>query len=364
MTGEAALSSNDIYIARPIIEVDDQTNEMVQTLLISMNMSENDQGMSSLELVFSNSASVEGRGNDLAFEYSDNDLLSLGNPVRVLGGDNNDPAEIFKGSISALEMRMSESSEPRLTVLAEDVLQKARLTRRTRLFDAGSLDAIIRSVASGLEMQVDLTGMDQDVDEQLQLNQSDLAFLRRLVDRYDGDLQVVGDVLTIAPRSEIRRNTITLEMGSQLRNIRIMADLAHQVSKITFAGWDVAAGQEINVESDSSADHGPGQGKTGPEFLNESFGERSEHIPHTGVRDDIEAQALVNSGYSARARKFLCAEGVSEGNPAIRVGSHVTLTGVGPRFENTYYVTRVRHSYDLDNGYQTFFHAECAYLGV
>lgn len=249
-------------------------------------------------------------------------------------------------------------------VLAEDALQKARLARHTRLHDAGPLRDIIQSVASGLGMQNDITGMDQDVDEQLQFNESDLAFLRRLLDRFDGDLQVVGDVLKIASRSDIRRSEITLELGNQLLSVRVMADLAHQVSKITFAGWDVSAGREINVESDGSADLGPGQGKSGPEFLADSFGERSEHSSHAGAQNESEAQSLVNAAYSQCVRKFVCAEGLAEGNPGIRVGTHLTLTGLGPRFENTYYVTKVRHHYDMSTGYRTMFHAECAFLGA
>ena len=364
MTVETALSSHDIYFARPVIEVDDQVNDMVQNLLISMDLSETDQGMASLELVFVNSATVEGRGNDLAFEYGDNPLLSLGKTVRVKVGDNSAPEEIFKGTITALEMQMSETEEPRLMVLAEDILQKARMKRRTRLHDAGPIRSIIRSLASDLGLSADITGMDQDVEEEMQLNESDLAFLRRIIDRYDGDLHVSGDVLKVSPRSETRRGEVTLEMGSQLRSIRIMADLAHQVSKVTFAGWDVSAGREISTESDSSADFGPGQGKTGPEFLEESFGERSEHISRKGARDEAEAQAVVNAEFSGRVRKFVCAEGIAEGNGAIRVGTHLTLSGVGPRFENTYFVTKVRHHYDLTYGYRTAFNAECAYLGA
>jgi uncharacterized protein len=364
MTNETVLSPNDIYIAVPIIEVDGRINDMVQNLLVGMDMTESDHGMSSLELNFINSATVEGRGNDLAFEYSDNDLLSIGKPLKVWAGDHNDPQEIFRGTITALEMQMGESDVPRLMVLAEDALQKARLTRYTRLHEAGTLSSIIRSVASGLDVQIDIAGMDQEVDAQLQLNESDLAFLRRLLDRFDGDLQMVGDVLQVAPRSDIRRNEITLEQGSQLLSVRVMADLAHQVSKMTFSGWDVDAGREINVESDEAVDRGPGQGKSGPEFLDESFGERSEHLSRASARNESEAQALVNAGYSQRLRKFVCAEGVALGNPGIRVGTHLTLRGIGPRFENIYYVTKVRHHYGVSKGYRTVFHAECAFLGA
>jgi len=363
MTEETPLSQMDIYIARPIIEVEGLINDMVQNLLISMDLSETDQGMAAMELNFFNTATVEGRGNDLAFEYGDNDLLSLGKSIRVLGGDNNDPVELFRGTITALEMQMGGDSEPRLMVLAEDALQKARMTRRTRRFESGTLRSIIESAASDLGMQTDITGMDQTVDDQLQLNESDLAFLRRLIDRHDGEIWMAEETLTVTPRSEIRRNEVSLEMNSQLERLRIMADLAHQVNKVTFSGWDVGAGEQINVESDTSVDYGPGQGKTGAQFLSQSLGERSEHLSRTGAADDIEAQTLVNAGFSQRARKFVCAQGVTQGNPAIRVGTHLTLAGVGPRFENTYFVTRVRHHFNLETGYKTTFDAECAYLG-
>jgi len=364
MTNEAALSLNDIYLAIPIIEVDGQINDMVQNLLVAMEMTETDQGMSALELSFTNSATVAGRGNDLAFEYSDNDLLSLGKAIKVWAGDHSNPEEIFRGTITGLEIQMGRATEPRLLVLAEDGLQQARLTRHTRRHDAGSLRSIIQTVASGLNVQSDITGMDQEVDAQLQCNESDLAFLRRLLARFDGELHILGQVLKVAPRPDIRRSAVTLELGSQLLSIRVLADLAHQVSKVTFAGWDVAAGQEINVESDSSADLGPGQGKSGPEFLNESFGERSEHLGHAAARNETEAQTLVNGSYSRQTRKFVCAEGVAEGHPGIRVGTHLTLRGLGPRFENTYYVTQVRHHYDVAKGYRTIFQAECAFFGA
>jgi phage protein D len=307
---------------------------------------------------------VEGRGNDLAFEYSDNDLLSIGKSVTVKAGSHENPEEIFRGTITALEMQMGRGTEPRLTVLAEDALQKARLNRRTRRHDANTISSIVQSVASDLGLQTDITGMDMNVDDQLQFNESDLAFLRRILDRVDGDLQIAGDVLTVAPRSGIRRSRVTLDLGSQLISVRVLADIAHQVNTVTFSGWDVSSGQEITVDSDGSADMGPGQGRAGSEFVRQAYGDRSEHLSHAGAQNESEAQALVNAAFSERVRKFVCAEGVAEGNPGIRVGTHLTLQGLGPRFQNTYFVTKVRHHYDLTKGYRTIFSAECAYLGA
>jgi phage protein D len=55
--------------------------------------------------------------------------------------------------------------------------------------------------------------------------------------------------------------------------------------------------------------------------------------------------------------------GTAEGNAALRVGTHVTLRGLGPRFDNVYYVTRACHRWDVASAYETDFEAECAFLG-
>lgn len=363
MSAEVALSSNQIYASYPIIEIDGQVDDMVQQSLMAMSMSESEHGLIAMELKFFNSATIEGRGNDFAFEYSDNDLLSLGKNIKVQTGDHNDPQEIFRGTISGLEFELSEFDQPYITALAEDNLQKARMARRTQLHPQGSVRSIVESVISGLGLQSQVLGLTDQVDAQLQFNESDLAFIRRLIDRFDADLQVVGNELQVAPRTDISRNKLTLDLGSQLRNVRIIADLSHQTTNVTYAGWDVSAGQQFQVQSNSSAYLGTGQGSSGSQVLSRIFGDRHEHLGHMSAENRAEAQALVNACYSQRARRFLCAEGTAIGNPNLRVGSHLTINNVGPRFENTYYVTDTCHRYDTTNGYMTHFKAQCAYLG-
>ena len=67
--------------------------------------------------------------------------------------------------------------------------------------------------------------------------------------------------------------------------------------------------------------------------------------------------------YGQRARRFVRVDAVAQGNAAIRVGSHVTIAGVNPFFENTYVVVEAIHRFDLESGYLTDFIAEGAFLG-
>jgi phage protein D len=90
---------------------------------------------------------------------------------------------------------------------------------------------------------------------------------------------------------------------------------------------------------------------------------RSEHLGQFANLNQSEAQALVDAEFLQRVRRFVVAHGLAEGNPNLRVGSWVTLTGIGPRFSNSYYVTSAVHRFDTEKGYETEFTAECAYLG-
>ena len=98
-------------------------------------------------------------------------------------------------------------------------------------------------------------------------------------------------------------------------------------------------------------------------MLADAMAERPENLGHLTVSTQDDADALAEAAFDRRARRFVRASGVTEGNPDLRVGVHLTLTGVGERFANDYYVVSTRHCYDREAGYHTEFVAECAFLG-
>ncbi|HUI94631.1 MAG TPA: contractile injection system protein, VgrG/Pvc8 family [Xanthobacteraceae bacterium] len=357
---EQPLTNAAVYSAIPTVQVDGQFSAMIAGQLLAMEMCEQEAGMSSMELRLSNFGSFPGGVADLVFE--DGKVLKLGSGLTVYAGDVNSPTEIFRGKVTALEGRYPRRGPPELVVLAEDALQGARMKRRTRTWSATTLAQIVSAVASPLGLKAVTSGLDANIGTEQQFNESDLKFLRRLLARYDADLQVVGDELHASPRSQVQRNSIGLDMNSQLREVRVMADLAHQVTTITTTGWDYKSGQAISVTSQASA-LGQGAGQTGKDWLGQALRSRSEQLAQFSHLNQAEAQALVDAEFMQRARRFAVAHGVAEGNPNLRVGSWLTLTGLGPRFSNDYYTTMAVHRFDTDNGYETEFTAESAYLG-
>ena len=358
---ETPVSQDAVYSAIPTIQVDGQANDSVTSQLVSMEMREQEAGMSALELRFNNfGTESNGTGN---FTFEDGQVLKLGAAVVVYAGVVSSPTEIFRGKITAIEARFPAGDPPQLVVLCEDALQAARMKRSTKNWNATTVSAIARQVAANLSLTPVLNGVDANIGDQQQFNESDLHFLRRLLARYDADVQVVGTELHVAPRSQIQRNTLEINLNSQLKEVRLVADLAQQVTQVTATGWDYGQGQTISVTSQSGS-LGPGAGTSGKDWLQNTLGARSEQVARLTSLNSQDAQSVVDAEFAQRVRTFVIAHGVSEGNPNLRVGTNLTLGGLGGRFSNTYYVTSTVHHFDTQNGYQTRFRAECAYLGA
>ncbi|MGB8167685.1 MAG: contractile injection system protein, VgrG/Pvc8 family [Chthoniobacteraceae bacterium] len=357
---ERPLSDLALYAAHPTIRFNGAERERATGLLLAMDLVEHEDGLSALELRFSNVANVRDGGSELAFE--DEASFKLGDRLAVYAGVESGPTEIFSGVITGLEADFPEAGSPTLTALAEDRLQQARMNRRTRTYENTSLADIARGIAGDLGLTPRVTGFDSPLPVEVQMNESDLAFLRRLLARYDGDVQVVGGELHVSPRGEVRRGEVELALHSQLLRATVLADLAHQVNEVTVTGWDPARGARVTRHS-TGAHRGPGRGRVGADLLPDALTRRSHQIGHLAAATDGEAGAIADAAFDERQRRFVTVDGTAEGNPAVRVGTHVTLTGLGARFSNTYYVTRCRHRYDLAHGYETDFTAECAFFG-
>ena len=359
---ETSVSRSAIFSARPTLRIAGQADERLSTLMTSMKMEEREGGMSALELHLTNWVATDDGRAELAFNGGSS--LKLGAELGVYAGDEATPREIFKGQVSALEMVCHYGAPPELVVLAEDGLGAARRARRSKVYTDMTPADVVNAIAAALGLTPSVAGLTAPPGTWAQFDETDLGFLRRLLARFDADLQVVGTALQVSPRKDVQRGTIDLTLYSQLARVRITADLADQPTAVSVAGWNAKDGSAVKGEASAVANAGPGQGRTGVAWAGEVFGDRHEHLAAPAVYSTDEARAVAEAALDQRTRRFVRAEGVAEGNAQLRVGSCVTLAGVSPQFDNTYYVVRACHLFDMKQGYRTEFSAECAYLGT
>lgn len=351
-----------VHSTLPTVEIDGQSFPLLNRNIAAVRMEERLGGLASLEMSVTDWVT---RPDGSAAHGSDSGSpLALGGGLRVfMGPAAVGASEIFDGQITALECETRESQPPLITVLAEDRLFSARRKRRSRLFDDKTLAGVIEEVAydHGLTTEV-REGLPRFTATWVQDDETDLAFLRRLLTRFDGDMQVVGDRLQVGKIGLNQRSAVTLSAGSSLESVRMTADVADQVTAMKLATFDPATGEPIQGEADAQG-NGPGAGQTGADVLNEKFGPVAWPLGRHGPMPQAEADAMAQAEFDRRARAFVKATGTAIGNAQLRVGSWVSLQGVNAQFANEYAVTRCTHRFEPELGYRTDFIAECAYLG-
>ncbi len=291
-------------------------------------------------------------------------VVDFGKTLSIAVGATGQERTVFEGVISAIEAVFVDGEPPLIVVLAEDALMRLRMTRRMRTYRNVTDGDIASELASehGLQADVGVDGPRYDVVQQL--NQSDLAFLRERARLVQAELWCSQRTLHFCTRSNREGTTITLVQGNHLLRTRLAADLAHQRSSISVSGYD--AEQKDVIDETAGADTIDSEiagGITGARLVSRALGTAASHRVREAALTSTEANAWAKAEMLRRCRRFVTVDAVARGVPEMIVGSRARLEQVGAPFEGDgYYVTSVRHTYDLSNGLQTQFCAERATL--
>jgi phage protein D len=346
-----------IRVSRPSISIDGHDSEDLAGGLLGLLIEEDSGGLYRCEANFGNWGTA---GSGIGFLYFDRETLDFGKPFAVTIGDD----KVFEGLITAVEAQFPEDAAPTITVLVEDRLQNLRMTRRTRSFESMTAADMINQIASDHSLTPDVSLTDGQRAALAQVNQSDLAFLRTLARSIDAEIWVEGTTLFARSHADRDGGDVTLRYGSELREFSVIADLAHQRTKVTVSGWDVEGKSAIN----ESADDGVIQneldgGSSGASILQQALGARAETIAHGVPLDTNIALARAEAYFRQIARRFVVGRGLTDGDGRLRVGAQVDLEGLGALFNGKYDLTAVRHTFDDVRGIFTEFTAERAGLG-
>lgn len=345
--------------AAPVFKVDGRVEGMVARDVLRLEVEEGLGGLRTLA-VHLLATSPRQQATPDVLEWLDGAVLDFGKELTVSVGPPGREHEVFVGRVSALEAVFDEGEAPHVTVRAEDRLMALRMTQRTRTYrDMNDAD-IVRRVAAdhGLTPDVRVDGPTYSVVQQA--NESDLAFLRRRLERVAAELWVTGTTLHAATRDNRRGPEVTLTQGSTLLSASLHADLSHQAGEVKVSGYDASRRQAIDGRAAAGTVLAEvAGGRTGPQTLTRALGElpgrRSRLVPLT----DGEADAWARGEMLRRSRRFVTVQGVTNGTPELTVGARIRLARCAAPFDGPgYYATFVRHTFDLAQGLRTHFRAE------
>lgn len=346
--------------ASPVFTVGGSRQPDLARDLVRLDVAEDVAGLRTLSAHFLASAPRTKSSNDVV-EYLDGSTLDFGKRLQVSLGPPGNERTVFTGMVSALEVRFTEGDVPTVILLAEDDLMRLRFSQRSATYTSCTDADVAGKVARRHGLKADIAADGPTYDVVQQVNQSDLAFLRERARRLQAELWAGDGVVHLATRDRRPGTRITLTRGtSDLIDVAVRADLAHQCSAVHVSGYDARRRAAIDAEAPASTvDAETSGGRTGPQTLRKAFGD----LPGRRIRDvpvvESEARALARAEMLRRSRGFVEVRGTTPGSPQIVVGSRVTLARCGRPFDGDgYYVTRFRHSFDMTTGLRTYFTAE------
>lgn len=295
--------------------------------------------------------------DDSSGELRDSPLFDVGKTVEIHMGYMNDLLPMMLGTVSAVSLNVGPSGAPTLRVTGYDKSQALRHNRPERFTFKNLDDSAIAAIIASENLLVPVIDpAPTPARDSVQQTASDWAFLSELAERNFFEVKVEWDRLYFRfPRPQFER--IELAVGRNLISFSPRISTAGQTGVQVLRGYDDSLAQEIvSILPTLSLD---GDGEALLERLGSAVKDQLLSLGRYVVRGK-KVENYADAAVLAKSLLMRLLEGVLEGrgecvgNPRIRAGEQISVSGIGNRFSTVYKVSKATHTID-DRGYRTSF---------
>ena len=295
---------------------------------------------------------VYQKGKEGEDQPIDSHPFDIGKSLEVKLGarDQLTTTSLFKGQVVSQELNFGAGGVE-LMVRGFDRSHILIRARKVRTFQNQTTSDIVSKVLgeAGFSAQCDSSGDPHEF--MAQDNETDWDFIWRLAERVGFEF-VVQDTNAYF-RKPTADNPIALQWPQTLRSFSPRVTATQQAQQVTLSAFDPKAKQAIDVSASS-----PNQvARIGVErsSVAGAFDGADIHIATEPVMSQSEGQGVAQALLDNLANGYIAAEGVSDGNPNIRAGTCVQVSGLGQKFSGLYRVAAATHILRGGATYETHF---------
>lgn len=258
---------------------------------------------------------------------------------------------LFKGDIVSLDADFGPGSVE-LLVRGFDRSHVLQRSRHVRTFQNQTASDIVEKIVreAGFDCQTDQSGDPYEFVQQN--NETDWDFIWRLAERISFEF-VVEDGTAHFRHQTSDDTPVELDWPAKLWSFNPRVTAIQQVKQVTLAAQDPKTKEAIDARVAS-----PNQiARIGidREAVTEAFEGASFHIATEPVQSNAEGQAVAQALLDKLANGYVAAEGVCDGDPRIRAGATLNVSGVGQKFGGAYRVAAATHVLRGGGTYETRF---------
>lgn len=253
---------------------------------------------------------------------------------------------LFHGEVTAVEHVFEADAGREVRIRAYDPTHRLRKRQRVRVhvhLTAARLAAeLARDVGLSVHAEADGPPHEWIVPH----HDSDLAMLVESLERCglvytvrDGTMHVLTQAGTGAP--------LSLELGHSLLEARLELNTDGACHEVQVAGWDPVRAQTYVGRAAA-----PRSGREiRAQVARGLGGDGTRVLVDQAAHDQRHADALAQAELDARTTGEVRLWAVADGDPRLRPGTRVVLSGVGDAFTGQHVLTRVTHTVDPRSGY-------------
>jgi len=213
-------------------------------------------------------------------------------------------------------------------------------SRKQRTFANQTVSDIVGKVCRDHGISASTSASGAPLDFVFQHNETDFELVHRLGQRVGFELVVDGSDATFGP-PDANGRAVELSYPDQLRAFRPRITAVQQVESVTVRGFDLKAKQAVQTTKSSPnqvAEAGITRSDVSGRFPGATLEVAGQSFSTRGEADQIAQAAL-----DQLANAYLAAEGSCKGDPGIKAGAKVNISGVGESYSGTYRVAKAVH---------------------
>jgi len=259
---------------------------------------------------------------------------------------------VIDGEITAIETELNEKSQAPIIIRGYDISHRLHRGRYNRSFQNMTDNDIVTQLIVEAGISAGTVSATTIVHEYVfQENQTNMEFLRERAARNGFELYVQDAKLNF--RKPTQDQELTLTWLEDIHNFRVRVTSTEQVSSVEVRGWDYTQKQAIVSTASTGAVITTTQVGTGAQASTKFSSQPKMIVVDQPVFSINEAQKIAQSLCDELGGEFVHADAKGEGNPKIRPGRVVKMTGIGI-YSGSYYVSETRHSFQAGT-YTTHF---------
>ncbi|OYQ67755.1 type IV secretion protein Rhs [Pseudanabaena sp. SR411] len=341
------------YKAKPSLQIDgvnaseDLLNDILQ---ISVEESLHQPGMFTIIV---NNDYFPG-STDTAWEHQSQ--FAIGKKIKIgfTSSTTEDPdfvkeetGYVLEGEITAIETELNEKSQAPIIVRGYDISHRLHRGRFNRSFqNVKDSDMVSQIIGEAGITAGTITATTVVHEYAFQENQTNMEFLQERAARNGFELYVQDGKLNF--RAPSQDQTLELKWLEDIHSFRVRVTSSEQVSSVEVRGWDYVQKKAIVSTATTGSVLTTTDSGTGKQASTKFNSSPKMIVVDQPVFSVNEAQKMAQSLCNELGGEFVNADAKGEGNPAIRPGRVIKLSGIG-NYSGSYYVTETHHLYHERN---------------